>query len=84
MKPREQEYELRLVEWIDSSGMPGWNDYDETDNHGFSRCESVGFVVREDETQVMLAAGIDHQHGNVCDVTSIPKVAITSEKTLKV
>lgn len=75
-------HEIRLVEWIDSSGMSGWNHRDEVDRHGIGACVSVGFVVREDETQVMLAASVDRVHDNVGDVTAIPRFAITAERTL--
>ena len=68
--------EVRLVRWVDSSGMPGWNDDAEVAGHGVADCWSVGFVVAEDDDQVLLAGSVDESHGNVADVIAIPKTAV--------
>ncbi len=75
--------EVRLIEWIDSTGMAGWQPSDEVLGLSVSTCVSVGFVVKEDETQVLLAASIDRMYENVSDVTAIPKVCIVIDRTLR-
>lgn len=76
--------EIRHVEWIDSAGCGGWTDLEEaTESNVIVTCVSVGFLLREDPTQVVLALSVDDMHDNVSGVIAIPKVAVTKTSVLR-
>lgn len=82
--------ELVYVEWVDSATVHGWNSVDELqDDCGTVLMQSVGWVIRETEAMLMLAA---HMHKDIpengavrqaADATAIPKVAITMRRVLR-
>lgn len=75
--------EVRHVEWIDSTSASGWMSHDDLADHGISECSTVGFVLREDDRQVLLVQSEDHKNRNLDSVMAIPKVAITKSTTIR-
>jgi len=75
--------EVRCVEWVDSACVTGWTSLSDLDDGGISECTTVGFVLREDDTQVLLIQSEDHRHGNLDSVMAIPKVAVTKSETIR-
>jgi len=73
---------LLLVEWTDAAHHEGWVDAKELTGFGVSRCRCVGFVLREDEDEILLAQSTDTRHGNVDSVMAIPRVAIVKVREL--
>ena len=72
------------VEWVDSSGDPGWK-YAGTELPTLAKCASVGFFIAEDKHRLVLAlsCSIDGLHFPWGDLISIPVVAITRRRVLK-
>ena len=67
------------VEWVDASSNSGWEKA--SDIVGIHRCRSVGFLVKEDKTQVVLAACVS---GDECNANiAIPKEWIKKRKVIK-
>ena len=68
---------LVLVEWVDSCSFVGslWIGKDNVEGLDPHSCKSVGWIVKEDDECIVLAASLsDHEYsGNMC----IPKVCIT-------
>ena len=69
------------VQWLDSMGTAGWTEFEAAD----MRCESVGFVVHEDDDSLSLSAS--YSHGATSrkwnDIIQIPKRAITRRRAVK-
>lgn len=75
--------EVRRVDWIDSCSQNGWHPTDEAlEKHGIGDCVSVGFVVKETDTEIFLAQSKDNAHDNLAEVIAIPKVCITGQAVL--
>ena len=76
--------ELRLVTWVDAAHTEGWVDPDEAEfaDFGVSVCRCVGFVIRENDDEILLAQSVDDRHGRIDAVMAIPKVAITGSVTV--
>lgn len=77
--------EVRLIEWVDSTGGDGWQSLREWQKEKPHRIQSVGWVLRENETEVALVQSIDEQdrddpYGD--HVIVIPRSAIYNERTL--
>jgi hypothetical protein len=72
---KTNEVRAEWIEWVDSVVVePGWRPLgDDLDIH---LIESMGFVVRETKTSVVLAQSIDKENGNLCGAITVPKVAI--------
>ena len=76
--------DLILVDWVDSSGQPGW--LSKQDCHiDISQCQSEGFLIEYTKEGICLAESrcttIDHRPYS--GLTSIPKQAIIKIKKLK-
>ena len=79
---------LVLIEWIDSHSGRGWRPFDELEEHCEPlRCRSVGFVLKETASAVMLVPHVYAEgqgivrHG--CGDLAIPKKAIVKTTILK-
>ena len=69
--------EIRLVRWVDAAHKGGWLDPEyELEDFGVSECRIVGFVVREDDREILLAQSVDDRHGRLDAVMAVPKVAV--------
>lgn len=73
-----------LVDWIDSNSRHGWIDTDESHKLAIAPCQTAGFLVREDDTQLVLALNRSSCPDTRpwAEMVAIPKVAITKRITL--
>jgi hypothetical protein len=76
---------MRLVEveWQDPRGLGGgsWVKYDDLDGLDLtaSGCKTVGYVLRETETELVLFSSLAHSHGELDEVGDglvIPKACV--------
>lgn len=75
-------YSLVLVEWVDIVAQVGWED---VAVEGYiAPCTSVGWLLSEDEKQIVLASTISSQDGTTESNNRIiiPTGVITSRKVL--
>lgn len=70
-----------VVKWRDSSSLRGWQGIG-NQQHGVSTITSVGWLARENKTEVTIATCIS-DCGNVRDALTIPREAITKMTRLK-
>lgn len=76
MKPK-----LVCIRWIDHSNQGNdWVKIDDID--ALSVCVTVGFIIGEDENYLSLAQTVAN-HGDMCNIMHILKVAILSKKVMK-
>jgi len=69
------------VKWIDSSFCHGWHNKDTlTDDH-IATCESVGFLARKDNTEVVIVAGMSETGYH--DSIAIPRRCVLEIKVLQ-
>ena len=73
--------QIVYLEWIDSASEQGWRGSDEIEKLGdeYCHCRSIGFLVKETKTTIILAlsAGAHEDSAPFADLMHIPKVAIT-------
>lgn len=69
-------YKVERIEWTDSWSPRGWQDPDGLDTSPCI-CVSVGFVLRETESHVYVAAHVVEGEASAIGTVVIPKVAIT-------
>ncbi len=64
------------IEWVDSSSIDGWV---EAHNVVPTRlmCRTIGWIVKENDTSVMIGGHITDYPVQLCGVLDIPKCAIT-------
>ena len=76
MKPK-----LVCIRWIDHSNQgTDWIKADELDP--LSVCISIGFIEAEDKNYLSLAQTVAN-HGDLCNIMHILKVAILTKKVIK-
>ncbi len=79
---------LVMIEWVDSSRLSdgGWMDLDAIPDPYPHRCVSVGFVVRDNDSGLVVVptvADLDHEDNrHTFGGLLIPKAAIVSQKEL--
>lgn len=86
------EIDVIRVEWIDSNSWDGWHSVTQSlewARTGVSKCESVGYLVYEDKTKIVLAMnlffGKDNDPeivANFGDLMTIPKFAIIKRELI--
>ena len=69
------------VEWVDSATCTTWSRI--KDISSISNCTSVGYILSKNKRELCLAPTIDEENGNVLNVLSIPRKAITRIVQLK-
>jgi len=70
------------VTWRDScSPTWKWQDRDGIEMYGHATCFSVGWLLRDDKTDMVLAASYGGE--DVGDVTAIPKGCVVKVRKLK-
>ena len=74
-------YPLVYVEWMDSSSPDGWHDPDPKPT--ITSIKSVGWLTNDTEEAIILTGHRDEQHNIHCADMTIPKVAITKFKTIR-
>lgn len=75
--------EIVHVEWVDSMSIHKWNFHDKVDDFAKSKhspCHSSGFLIYENDEQVVLAQSICEDCK--ADAIKIPKVAVLNIKRL--
>lgn len=71
-------HKICSVTWVDSCSLGGWQRRE--GNHGLSRIDSIGYIIRETRTEITITSSISQDSGNVMDALTIPKVAIVRRK----
>jgi len=65
------EYRLVRVKWIDATTDSGWIDIDTAKNYKPIQCETVGYLLKDDEKYIVVASTVS---GDQCNgIISIPK-----------
>lgn len=71
------------VKWVDSASHDyHWTDIDKVNTEQYY-CETLGFLVRETDTEIFVANSLYGSHQSCCMVMGIPKVAIIKKKYVK-
>lgn len=68
-----------FIEWIDASTTHGWSSLDDL---GIETCFSAGFLVRETDEDISIAAAISEHQVNA--TITIPKAWIKKKKVIKI
>lgn len=71
-----------LVNWEDSNIMHGWRVPEETTEDRVADCQTIGFVIADDEDKVILAMGKSNL-GAVMECITIPRSCIQSIRELR-
>lgn len=77
----EKKRRVLYVEWVDSAAVGSWMN--EAGLQEPDLCRTVGWVVKEDDTWLWLAATVQFGDPDFCQRITIPKVAITKRRRLK-
>ena len=72
-----------LVEWNDIAVVHGWVCIAEAREDEFACCQSVGFLIEDNDDKIILALSVS-DYGNVFERQVIPREAIKSIKKLRV
>jgi hypothetical protein len=74
---------LILIEWLDSKRLSeGW-EYTEDIEPSVVICQSVGWILRENKSCIVIMPHRDKNKTQGCGIISIPKCAIKSTYELK-
>lgn len=74
---------LELVVWTDSHGCSSeWRDFSEAAEQEVIECQSVGWVIRDDDKALTIVPHMSAT-SHCCGDMTIPKVAITKRTILK-
>lgn len=74
---------LAIVKWVDSGGRNSWMSMDEAERENVCQCESVGWIVSDNEERIVIVQSRDHSNGTVHSTMTIPKVAVKSVQYLR-
>lgn len=76
----DPEVKIAIVDWVDSAGKSGWDDPEAHQKLPPYRCRSVGFLVRNDDTSVIVAQSLTcptaGYEDRMADSIVIPKAAV--------
>lgn len=93
VRRRSKPGDMVLVEWDDAHQHEGWHDIDDRiEENSFFRCETVGWLVHEDERKVVIATSVAESRMSVriesdislSSVITIPRGCITGMRSLSV
>ena len=79
-------YEVRYVEWLDSTGLSRWNSLEEASKLVPDPCRTVGFVLKETATEVIIIQSFTERLGNEQSADNcicIPRFAIVFEQLVR-
>ena len=79
--------EVRFIEWVNSIGGGGWQSLRDWENEKPHRIQTVGWVLRENETEVAIVQSIDEQDRSEPfgdHVIVIPRLSIYHEQALEI
>lgn len=68
------------VKWIDAATQSGWDKIDR-DDIGIDYCEAIGFLIKQTDLDISLAATVSEKECNA--IISIPKTWINDIKLIK-
>lgn len=71
------------VEWDDASGQNGWRQEKDVLNLSLSKCESVGYLVKKNKTQIILVQSIDRDLKSMDNSLTIPRKCVKRIVELK-
>jgi hypothetical protein len=85
MSAFEAKYPMVRVEWEDSSRVNGWMNLKELLGRRYMRCVTVGFLVRDDEGEVIVVANFDgdEEWPEVSGGMVIPRSAVRKVEYLR-
>jgi hypothetical protein len=72
-----------LVEWRDCMAVAGWHSQTEARNAQLTTVRSVGFLLKADRHRLVLAQSLGDETGDVGEVVTIPRGAVSTIKGLK-
>ena len=72
-----------LIIWVDSNIVHGWISPGEASSHHVAEAQSVGFFVKEDDKEIVIAMG-ESETGLLIECKAIPKGCIKSVKELRI
>lgn len=72
--------DILWVEWVDAVSCAGWTDIEDYQGRNLDLCESVGFLVHEDEQSLTLAAARSAEQVNA--TIAIPKACVLRTKRM--
>jgi hypothetical protein len=76
--------DIVLVEWVDSRRGEGWTLIEDLRNdHSFTKCKSIGWVIAKDGSSLTLAAHIGENPDQCCGDMTIPAKSIIRITTIK-
>lgn len=83
VKDKPKKVKVLLIDWLDSCSSHGWKNSNEVECE-VSRCQSVGFLVAENEVCIVLALNRTTQAGYkpFGDLITIPRPAIIRKRLL--
>ena len=70
------------VEWVDHCGRGGWAKPESYRQETCDPCRSVGYLLREDEHEIVLIQSMAHSTGNVNDSIIIDKRTVSSRRVI--
>lgn len=75
---------LLLIEWLDSASFDSWTATDTLRKLKPSACQTVGFLLSEDEDYIVLAGSYaaNSHNDSACGAMCIPKCCITSQREM--
>ena len=66
-------HEKIIVRWKDSWGVnPDWESVEDALNHDYCDIETSGYLLKENESRIIIAQSVDDTTGMVCGVIVIP------------
>lgn len=69
-----------LVKWIDSSGSgSSWTSLEAARDFDLCYMQTIGHLVKENDTFIVLAASYDEENESVNHLTAIPRACIQGE-----
>lgn len=76
---------IYLIDWIDSAAEPGWVASFNLKSVKIAKCQSAGFLVKENKKFITLALNraADGSHFPYGELMSIPKACITKKRKLR-
>ena len=82
MTDDRKRYTNRIAEvtWTDSATADGWDD--EIIEAAYE-VYSVGYIIKEDDRQIVISQAISLTHNPFCNQTVIPKIAVTKIRDLR-
>jgi len=73
---------ILYVKWVDALSSVGWEEIDPVvKQFGAVECESIGYLLHEDDEQIILAATVSEKESN--SRIAIPKGWIKSRRVIK-